>query len=129
MSDAIDEHLLDHGKSPFHYGSLADASNTHVERSLVCGDEVHLQLRIEGPTVAAAWFLGRGCLVSQAAASILCARIDNRPLADVVRVTEEDVVGWIGVPLSPVRRNCGLLAFRALRRILSDLGPSGENDP
>ena len=125
MNDASDE-LLEHGKSPFHRGTLADASHSHFQRSSSCGDEVQLQLRIDGPIVAAAWFQGRGCFLSQAAASVLCERIDSRPLAEVLRLTEQDVLGWIGVPLSPLRRNCGLLAFRTLRRVLSPYVPMEE---
>lgn len=128
MSETRDEHLLDHAKSPYHRGSLADASHGHVERSLLCGDEVQLQLRIDGPTVSAAWFQGRGCLVSQAAASILCSQIDGGPLVEAAQATEQDMLDWIGIPLSPSRRVCGLLAFRALQHILSVSASSQANE-
>lgn len=117
-SDELAEHLLDHGKSPFHCGSLAVATHAFRERNPVCGDEVQLQLRIDGLSVAAAWYTGRGCLVSQAAGSILCERIDGRPLVEVQALTAEKMLALIGIPLTPLRQNCGLLAFRALQRLL-----------
>lgn len=124
MADAEDdpaETLLDHAKSPFHRGILSGANCSHVERNPTCGDEVHLQLRIDGSRVAAAWFQGRGCIVSQAGASMLCEQIDGRSVDEVGGLTDEDVVRWIGIPLNPIRRNCGLLAFRALQQALAKL--------
>ena len=126
-SDELAEHLLDHGKSPFHRGLLAGASHMHLERNPVCGDEVHLQLRIDGPTVSASWFQGRGCLVSQAAASILCEAIDGRPLSVARDLEAEEMLSLIGIPLNPLRQNCGLLAFRALQRVLEKVADKPMN--
>lgn len=117
--DGTADHFLDQRASPFHRGILPNASHSTVERSRTCGDEVHLQLRLDSSIVTTAWFNGRGCFVSQAAASILCERIDGQPIQAAMELTDQEVLSWIGIPLSPTRRSCALLAFRGLQRILA----------
>lgn len=111
--------FFDHARVPFHRGKLVGANAECIERSTLCGDEVHLQLHIAGTRVTSAWYMGRGCIVSQASASMLCQNIDGRSLDAVSLLTEKDALEMIVITVSPVRRICALLAFRALRQILA----------
>ena len=133
MDDSVDtlgagdgEQLLEHARFPYHRGWLANASCHHREWNVGCGDEVEIYLSIHKAIVQAAWFTGKGCLVSQAAASMLCCAIDGQPLAEVRALQLSDMLGLIGVPLSPLRQNCGLLAFRALSKLLANYEPSSS---
>jgi nitrogen fixation NifU-like protein len=117
--------FLDHARWPYHRGRLAGATRMHVVRHPTCGDHVCLQLRIDGSgedaRVGDAWFEGRGCLVSQAAASILCETIEGRRLADLRQFTAEAFLATLGTPLTPARRPCALLAWQALHGILASI--------
>ncbi|HUG93639.1 MAG TPA: iron-sulfur cluster assembly scaffold protein, partial [Planctomycetaceae bacterium] len=111
--------LFDHARSPHHRGQLATASHVQAVRHPTCGDQVCLQVRIdESGRVGEGWFDGRGCLVSQAAASILCETIEGRRVADLRDFSAEAFVATIGTPLTPARRGCALLAWQALHAIL-----------
>ncbi|HUG90869.1 MAG TPA: iron-sulfur cluster assembly scaffold protein, partial [Planctomycetaceae bacterium] len=97
----------------------------HLVRHPTCGDHVCLQLRIDcsgdDARVAEAWFDGHGCLVSQAAASILCETIEGRRVADLRDFTADAFLATIGTPLTPARRGCALLAWQALHAILATI--------
>jgi nitrogen fixation NifU-like protein len=121
-SDSLRAELLGHIRSPYHRGRMPGATLVQSVRHPTCGDQVCLQLRIVAPRlVAGAWFDGRGCLVSQAAASILCETIEGRRLAHLRDFTADAFLATIGTPLTPARRGCALLAWQALHAILASI--------
>lgn len=65
-----------------------------------------------------AYFEGGGCVISQAAASLLCEHVEGRMLGDLAGFTAVDMLDLIDIPLVPKRQRCGLLAFRALKTIV-----------
>jgi nitrogen fixation NifU-like protein len=114
--------VLDHALHPRNRGVLEPADFSYEDAGSVCGDEVRIDLRVKDAHVAAAAFSGRGCAVSQAAASILTELIANKPLHDVEALTEEDLLAAIGVSLGPARLECALLCLTVLRAALSRTG-------
>lgn len=119
--------ILDHARNPRHRGVLEPADFSHEDTGLVCGDEVRIDLRVVGDRVVAVACSGRGCAVSQAAASILSELLANMALADVRALTEEDLLAAIGVPLGPSRRECALLSLWVLRAGMAS-GRAGVTD-
>jgi len=116
-----DNPILEHINAPFHRGALELATHTQQLRNPTCGDEVRLQLILAGGHVKEAWFTAAGCMVSQAAASILCAHVDGKALTELAEFTPSDMLALISVPLTPHRQQCALLPFFALRTIIEDL--------
>lgn len=114
--------LLDHAKRPRNRGILEPADYSHEDAGSVCGDEVRIDIRVADGRVAAVAFSGRGCAVSQAAASVLTELIANLPLAEVATLTEDDLLAALGVPLGPTRLECALLSLTVLRVGISDAG-------
>ncbi|AMV19258.1 hypothetical protein VT03_15310 [Planctomyces sp. SH-PL14] len=52
---------------------------------------------------------------------MLCEMIQGQAVFDLQKLDEQRVIQEIGIPLSPVRRNCALLAHRALLSLLASL--------
>ena len=76
--DIYQDHILDHFESPYHKGRLACPTCSHRDKNPLCGDVIELQLRLDADgRVAEAFFDGKGCAISQAAASILCQEIEG----------------------------------------------------
>ena len=83
MQKPADSDFLAHIEFPYHRGRLADASAVQHLRNAACGDWVNLEVRLaDGNRVEAVYFEGQGCVVSQAAASILCKRAEGRTLEE-----------------------------------------------
>ena len=53
LEDLYQEMILDHAKKPRHPGRLQDAQVEVRHYNPVCGDELHLGLRLDGERVAA----------------------------------------------------------------------------
>lgn len=129
VSDELyDEHILDHYESPYHKGTLAHPTCSHSDRNPICGDQITLQLQIEGDRVQQAYFDGKGCAISQAAASILCEEIEGKTLHELRDFQARNMLELIRVPLTASRQKCGLLGFKVLKTMIYTIG-SGNGEP
>ena len=112
------ENILDHHRNPRNYGRLKSPSVSVDETNPLCGDHLHFDLAIEGGTLNDIKFEGGGCAISLAGASMLTEEVKARALSAVEDMTDKDMLALLGVPLSPTRTKCGLLAISGLRKAL-----------
>ncbi len=132
LDSLYQEVILDHYKRPQHKGLAAtyDAQVHHVNPS--CGDEITLNVTLDGDKVAAITWDGVGCSISQASVSILSDLLLGKSVSEAEVVlnnfTElmqskgtmvgddailEDAVAMAGVSKFPARIKCALLGWMA----------------
>jgi nitrogen fixation NifU-like protein len=109
------EYILDHYKNPRNYGRLEHADITHEEDNPLCGDVVGMDFLIKDGTIEDIKFHGRGCAISQASASLLTERIKGLSLDDAKKINKDDVLGELGIDISPARIKCALLPLKVLK--------------
>ncbi len=127
--------ILDHGRRPRHFKKL-DHYTHHLDGyNPVCGDQITLYLEVEGDTVKDASFLGHGCAISMASASLMASQIRGKRIDDVkalqqcfhqVVTTDDDreaeKLGKLkvlaGVKAFPSRVKCATLAWHTLKNAL-----------
>ena len=109
------ENILEHYKHPRHRGTIEHPDITYEDANPLCGDHIRMDLKVRDGRVEQVAFSGHGCSISQAAASMLCERIEGRPLEEIKQLTREDVLEMLGIELGPVRLKCGLLALKTLK--------------
>src|SRR3712207_1788005 len=116
MTDSLyREVILDHYKRPRNKGTLDPADFSYEDTNPLCGDEVRIDVRVAEDRVAEVRFLGRGCAVSLASASILTEMVQGMPLAEVKALTKDDLLEELGIPVSPARLKCALLGLKVLK--------------
>jgi nitrogen fixation NifU-like protein len=134
LDSLYQEVILDHYKRPQHKGLAAtyDAQVHHVNPS--CGDEITLNVTLDGDKVAAITWDGVGCSISQARVSILIDLLLGKSVSEAEVVlnnfTElmqskgtmvgddailEDAVAMAGVSKFPARIKCALLGWMAYK--------------
>lgn len=137
------ELILDHARSPRHFGRLDHATHSADGINPLCGDKLHMYLQV-GPDdrIADAAFEGSGCAISVASASLLTetvigletgnalqyfealvARLGGRaPTGANSRPDQELELGKLraleGVREFPSRVKCATLAWHALNSAL-----------
>ena len=122
MSMDYREYILDHYRNPRNYGKL-EHPDAHAEDSNpLCGDQLAIDLQVEGNQVKAVRFQGRGCAISQAAASMLSEMIEGKTVEEVTQLGKDDVLDSLGIPISPARMKCAFLSLRVLHRSLALAG-------
>jgi nitrogen fixation NifU-like protein len=115
MMNLYRELLMDHYRHPRNYGKLSKADFSSGEYNPSCGDSVTFEGRIENNILTAMAFTGKGCVISQATASLLTEYCLRKSLADILAISKEDVVKLIGIELGPTRLMCALLPLQALQ--------------
>lgn len=112
--------LLDHARLPRNRGELADADIVQEEINPLCGDvvKVYVTLLLTSE-VSKMSFTGSGCIISQAAASMLTAYVVGKSPADIERMECADVEALLGGTLSPSRVKCAMLPLIALKNGLA----------
>jgi nitrogen fixation NifU-like protein len=131
LDELYREVLLDHYRSPRHFGRPPGADREAEGFNPLCGDRIKLYLGLDGETIRALGFEGSGCAISTASASLLCetlqgrTRAEARALSERFRATvtggaaadEEELgklVALAGVAAFPMRVKCATLAWHAL---------------
>lgn len=123
MDVLYQEEILEHWRHSPHRGTLEAPDRVEEGMNPLCGDQVRIELRVAGDRLLAMRFQGEGCVISQAAASILAELVEGRPLADVRTLPSQVLLEALGVPLSPARVKCALLSWTVLRQALGGSPP------
>lgn len=128
MTDSLyREAILDHYRNPRNKGTLEPADFSYEDVNPLCGDEVRIDLRTDGERVTEVKFIGRGCAISQAAASILTEMVDGRPLDEVKAISRDDLLEELGVLISPARMKCAMLGLKVLKAGLYGVPPADDS--
>lgn len=123
--------ILDHFKSPTHHGELPGAQVHVTGTNPLCGDEMTFHLKLDDGRLSAIRFTGKGCAISQAAASMLAGRLEGTTVAEAGRVIEAlkglmqgrepsvdlgDLEALAGVRKFPVRVKCAALSWNVVEQ-------------
>jgi nitrogen fixation protein NifU and related proteins len=132
LSALYQELILDHYRRPRNKGTLEGATHAVSLNNPLCGDEIDLQLRVDNDTIKEARFIGRGCSISQASASMMTQLLKDRTVPQAIALAERmgammqgddgaardkalgDLRALAGVSKFPVRIKCALLPWNAL---------------
>ena len=121
FDDLYREVILDHYKNPHNYGLLEPYDAQAEGQNPLCGDEVTVTVNFadDGETIADIGFEGRGCAISQAATSMLTDIVKGKTAAEVAGLPKEELLGEVGIPLTPVRLKCAILGLGVLKVALN----------
>lgn len=117
---SIIDRLFDHYERPRHYGPLNDADITQGGGIPDCGDVVTIYLKVDAAAerVDGLHFEGRGCTISQAAASLLAEQLQNAPLTAIDALDDAAVLDMLGHEVVRARPRCATLALNTLKAAL-----------
>jgi nitrogen fixation NifU-like protein len=133
LSELYQQVILDHCKHPRNFRELGAPTCSAQGHNPLCGDQLKLFLAVEGDTIKDISFLGSGCCISKASASLLTENVKGKTKAEVQAmfdqvhemVTNGKVVGnvgklavFAGVHKFPTRVKCAILAWHAVMAAL-----------
>jgi len=116
MSYLYQEILMDHYRNPRNNGILARYNVREEQRNSSCGDEILFTGIIEHNILVDVAFQGKGCVISQAMASLLSEQVKGMSLDDIGFLDQDDLCAMLGMQLGPVRLLCALLSLMALQK-------------
>ena len=139
MQEIYSQIILDHSRNQANKHDLENPDIKEDGHNPSFGDEIVLQLKLDGDKIVDASFTGDGCAISQAATSVMCDMLIGKTkeqadkMADIYQrmikredVTDEeleeleDAVAFQNIRNMPQRVNCALLSWNTLRAILDE---------
>jgi nitrogen fixation protein NifU and related proteins len=115
MADLYRENILEHYQNPSNYGIIDEPDITYEDTNPLCGDRIRIDVRVQDGKIAEIKFSGRGCAISQAAASILTEMVEGEDLETVRELSAQDILDELAIPISPARVKCALLGLKVLK--------------
>ncbi len=134
------ELILDHCRHPRHFGVLDNATHSAHGYNPLCGDDVKVFLLLDNEKIAKIQFIGKGCAISLASASMMTVLLQNKsgaeakqlftlfhhlltqdsPLPDTESLGKLTILA--NVKKYPMRVKCATLPWHTLKAAL-------ENEP
>lgn len=126
--------IMDHYQRPRNKGRIEEGAVTVDLNNPTCGDRISLQLRIEDEKIMEAKFLGEGCSISLASASMMTEAVKGLTVDQALELVDlfsrmmqgekidfekfplEDIEALQGVSKFPARIKCALLSWKALEK-------------
>jgi len=82
LRELYQEVILDHSKRPRNFGELPEANRQMDGRNPLCGDKTTIYLKVEDGVVREAGFVGSGCSISMASASMMTEAIKGHTVEE-----------------------------------------------
>jgi nitrogen fixation NifU-like protein len=139
LSDLYQEVILDHNRRPRNYGELNDATNQAEGHNPLCGDKVNVYVKMNGDLIEKVAFVGTGCAISTASASIMTELLKGKSVAEAKKLFArfrslvtgntnealedselESLLVFQRLSEYPVRVKCATLVWHALQSALED---------
>ncbi|MFP4490711.1 MAG: Fe-S cluster assembly sulfur transfer protein SufU [Spirochaetaceae bacterium] len=133
------ETILSHNRSPAHRYRMEGYTASMEGRNPICGDDIHLYLRVEGDIIQEASFDGNGCSLAIASSDLLCAAITGKTAEEAQSLVDryfgvikegkeenrftgelEELNALEAVREYPSRLDCACLPWETLNKILSE---------
>lgn len=82
LSELYQQVILDHSKTPRNFQRLEEANRMAEGYNPLCGDQITVYLQLEDDVIRNISFLGSGCAISTASASMMTAGLKGKTKAD-----------------------------------------------
>ncbi len=137
--------VLEHSRAPRRFGVLEHATHRADGANPLCGDALHVDVRVAQGRIADLRFRGEACALARASASMLGERAIDLDAVALAQLETEfarviagaaagdaalgDLNAFAALAQYPSRRKCALLPFATLRAALAgDASATTETD-
>ncbi len=136
VHDLYQETILDHSKRPRNCHAMDDANRKAEGYNPLCGDKLKLFLKVENGVVKDVSFVGSGCAISTASASLMTESLKGKSQEEAMKLLDKfhdllttdtpvskdlgKLVVFCGVRDYPARVKCATLAWHTLKSALSE---------
>ncbi|CEG58704.1 Fe-S cluster assembly sulfur transfer protein SufU [Legionella fallonii] len=136
LRELYQEIIIDHNRNPRNHHAMDDATTQANGFNPLCGDKLTVYAKIENGLIADLSFVGCGCAISQASASLMTDALKGKTVGEahelfhrvhhMLTVDSEIQLGAMdrltvlaGVKAFPARVKCATLAWHTLEAALN----------
>ena len=138
LNDVYNELIMEHSMNSYNKKKLEKADYCEVGHNPNCGDEITLELKLNGDIIEDMAFSGHGCAISQASTSIMIDVLKGKTVEEAKEIIKtfidmikretkseeeleklEEAIAVRNVANMPARVKCALLAWHTIEDILN----------
>ena len=139
LDDIYNELIMEHSMNSYNKKKLNNADFCEIGHNPNCGDEISLELKLNGDIIEDMAFSGHGCAISQASTSIMIDTLKGKSIKEAKEIIEtfikmikreikdedtleklEDAIAFRNISNMPARVKCALLAWHTIEDFLNN---------
>ena len=137
LSDVYNELIMEHSMNSYNKKKLENADFCEIGHNPNCGDEITLEIKMDGDKILDLAFTGHGCAISQASTSIMIDVLKGKSKEEALKLIEiffkmvkrenvseeeldsiEDARALQNISNMPARVKCAELAWYTMEKLL-----------
>ena len=138
LTDVYNDLIMEHSMNSYNKKKLEGADYSEIGHNPNCGDEITLELKLNGNKIEDMAFTGHGCAISQASTSIMIDTLRGKTIEEAKEIIKtfiemikrettdeeqlkklEDAIAFKNVSNMPARVKCALLAWHTIEVMLN----------
>ena len=145
LTDVYNDLIMEHSMNSYNKKKLEGADYSEIGHNPNCGDEITLELKLDGNKIEDMAFTGHGCAISQASTSIMIDTLRGKTIEEAKEIIKtfiemikrettdeeqlkklEDAIAFKNVSNMPSRVKCALLAWHTTEDMLNKNDENGK---
>ena len=137
LEEVYNDLIMEHSMNSYNKKKLDNADYCELGHNPNCGDEISIELKLDGDVIEDMAFTGHGCAISQASTSIMIDTLRGKTIEQAKEIIEtfiemiqreitdekeleklEDAIAFRNIANMPARVKCALLAWHTMEDIL-----------
>ena len=137
LDDVYNELIMEHSMNLYNKRKIANPTKIEKGHNPSCGDEIELELKLNGNVIEDIAFTGQGCAISQSSTSIMSDVLRGKTIEEAKKIIKtfidmikrktqdekeleklEDAIAFKNVANMPARVKCALLAWHTIEKML-----------
>ena len=133
LEEVYNDLIMEHSMNSYNKKKLDDADYCELGHNPNCGDEISIELKLDGDVIEDMAFTGHGCAISQASTSIMIDTLRGKTIEQAKEIIEtfiemikreitdekeleklEDAIAFRNIANMPARVKCALLAWHTM---------------
>ena len=138
LDDIYNELIMEHSMNSYNKKKLDKSDYCELGHNPNCGDEISLEIKLNGDVIEDMAFTGHGCAISQASTSIMIDTLKGKTVEEAKEIIKtfiemikrettsdeelkklEDAIAFKNVSNMPARVKCALLAWHTIEDLLN----------
>ena len=138
LQDVYNDLIMEHSMNSYNKKKLETCDMCEMGHNPNCGDEIELQVKLNGDVIEDMAFSGHGCAISQASTSIMIDTLKGKTIKEAKEIIKifiemikrettseeelkkiEDAIAFRNVSNMPARVKCALLAWHTVEDMLN----------
>jgi nitrogen fixation NifU-like protein len=147
LTDVYNDLIMEHSMNSYNKKKMDNADFSEIGHNPNCGDEITLEIKLNGNIIEDMAFSGHGCAISQASTSIMIDTLKGKTVEEAKEIVAtfigmikreitdeeqleklEDAIAFRNVSNMPARVKCALLAWHTIEDILNKNEDSGKGN-